>query len=214
MRIVISGTVGVGKSTTAKNIADYLASNKSREVKLIDELVGHNSYLHLFYENRPEWSFLIQMDFLFNRYKTLVKENERLSKYPESVSVFDRHFLDDMIFASMTSMEDDMSHFQFNQYKTSNLEMAKRVQPEEQPDFFILLKASFKTIVNRIKKRGRLSEQEVDIEYWRDMYQQYYENPMIQSYLKENTKKLILINIEDMDEFQVRDKVLKAMNLI
>lgn len=212
MRIVISGTVGVGKSTSSKNLAEYLLE-KGNEVRLIDELIGSNPYLTRFYENRPEWSFLIQMDFLFARYKTLVEENEKQHDNQERVAIFDRHFLDDMIFARMKSMKNDMSHFQFNQYKNTNIEMAKRIQPEEQPDYFILLKASFDSVMDRIKRRGRISEQDVDIEYWRDMYHQYYENIEIQNYLKENTKNFIIVEIDKLDEFEVRNEIIKLLNL-
>ena len=61
MKIVISGTVGVGKSTISKQLFDKL--NKSNEnVHLHYEIQNDNPYLSYYYENRPEWSFLIQMD--------------------------------------------------------------------------------------------------------------------------------------------------------
>jgi deoxyadenosine/deoxycytidine kinase len=53
MRIVVSGTVGVGKTTTATNLTERLKA-KDLDVDFILELPEDNPYLPLYYANRPE----------------------------------------------------------------------------------------------------------------------------------------------------------------
>ena len=105
------------------------------------------------------------MDFLLGRYRTLIAENEQQEINRDRIAVFDRHYLDDMIFANLKSIREDMSGFQYSMYKNTNLELAKNIQPEDQPDFFILLKIPFDQVLERIKLRGRDAEQAVDEEY-------------------------------------------------
>jgi deoxyadenosine/deoxycytidine kinase len=105
------------------------------------------------------------MDFLLQRFRTLIEENEKLRNKPNRVAIFDRHFLDDMVFANLESVKADMSGFQYSEYLNTNLELASKIQPEEQPDYFILLRLKYDEVINRIHKRGRDSEQQVDDAY-------------------------------------------------
>jgi len=52
MKIVISGTVGVGKSTISNILKEHL-DTKGKDVFLHDELSGDNPYLDYYYANRP-----------------------------------------------------------------------------------------------------------------------------------------------------------------
>ncbi|RKX66797.1 MAG: hypothetical protein DRP42_02410 [Tenericutes bacterium] len=54
MRIVVSGTVGIGKTTTAKILEERLSLTND-DVFLNNEIIeGENPYLDSYYENRPE----------------------------------------------------------------------------------------------------------------------------------------------------------------
>ena len=213
MRIVISGTVGVGKTTTATNLKQRL-QKKYEDVDFILELPEKNVYLDMYYKNRPEWSFLIQMDFLMARYRTLLEETERQRITPNRIAIFDRHFLDDIVFAKLNSVQEDMSGFQFAEYLNTNKELASKILPEDQPDYFILLKVKYDEVLNRIKNRGRDSEQEVDEAYWKDLYYQYYENPEIQEYFKENSKKYIILDIDGLSQEEVVEKIEEIVTAI
>jgi deoxyadenosine/deoxycytidine kinase len=70
-----------------------------------------------------------------------------------------------MIFANLRTIREDMSNFQFSSYLNTNLELAKMIPFDEQVDYFILIKAPFEVVLERIKTRGRENEQEVDVEY-------------------------------------------------
>ena len=212
MRIVISGTVGVGKTTTAKNLTSRLQEYFD-DVNFILETPEENPYLSLYYKNRPEWSFLIQMDFLLSRYKKLIEEEEKQLLHPKRISIFDRHFLDDKVFANLQSVVNDMSSFQQAEYQKTNEHLSKKIEPERQPDFFILLKTDFNEVLERMGKRARKSELDVDKDYWRDLYYQYYENDNTIKYFKENTKKFILLDINGLNEGEVVDKIITLMNI-
>lgn len=61
--ITIAGTVGVGKSTMTKALAEALQFRTSFEK------VDTNPYLDKFYEDFEKWSFHLQVYFLAERFK-------------------------------------------------------------------------------------------------------------------------------------------------
>ncbi len=69
--ITIAGTVGVGKSTMTKALADAL------RFKTSFENVDTNPYLDRFYEDFSKWSFHLQIYFLAERFK----EQKRMFEY-------------------------------------------------------------------------------------------------------------------------------------
>lgn len=205
MNIVISGTVGVGKSTISNKLEKRL-QNIKEDVFLIKELEEYNPYLEKYYENRPEWSFLIQMDFMMNRFNKAYKNSSK-----KIINIFDRHFLDDFIIASMPFVKNDMSMMNWQAYNMTNIELAKRLKDIAKVDYFFLLKADFDKIIERIAGRGRKEEQDVDVEYWKNMYNQYYENQFIQDYIITNVEKLIVIDTNKKDVDSIVDDILKVI---
>ena len=69
--ITIAGTVGVGKSTMTKALAEALNFRTSFEK------VDTNPYLDKFYEDFEKWSFHLQVYFLAERFK----EQKRIFEY-------------------------------------------------------------------------------------------------------------------------------------
>jgi len=51
MNIVISGTVGIGKSTISKELTKHLKEQK-KDVFLVEELQKEDPFLDRYYENR------------------------------------------------------------------------------------------------------------------------------------------------------------------
>ncbi|NQX83431.1 MAG: deoxynucleoside kinase, partial [Mycoplasmataceae bacterium] len=72
MNIVISGTVGVGKSTISNKLKQYFQKN-NENVFLVKELQNNDPFLDKYYENRPAWSFLIQINFVLDRFNKAYK---------------------------------------------------------------------------------------------------------------------------------------------
>lgn len=205
MNIVISGTVGVGKSTISKELERKL-SLTNQQVTLMDEISEDDPYLDKYYENRPAWSYLIQMNFVLGRFN-----NAYLNSQKEGIKIFDRHFLDDYIIASMPFIKDDMPNLLWQSYAVFNQELNNRLKDVAKVDYFFLLKADFDEIISRVDGRGRESEKEVDVEYWRDMYNQYYNNEKIQEYIKNSVDNLVIIDANPTEVDIIVEEILKAI---
>lgn len=211
MKIVISGTVGVGKSTITKQLKEKL-SEKNDNVFLYKELQETtNPLLVEYYRNRNEWAYITQIDFLLSRFKSAIEEEVNQAEDKKRIAIFDRHFLDDYIFANMPSAKEDMSAFQLNQYFVLNEHLTEKLAKKSRADVFVLLTADFETVIERVKKRGRDEEKEVDIAYWTQLYNIYYKDPKIQKYLKDNSKKFHVINTTDK---KIEEIVKEIMELL
>ena len=209
MNIVISGTVGVGKSTISKKLEEYFLKN-NKETYLIEEILENNPYLDNYYKNRPEWSFLIQMDFVFDRFNKAYLNCKKGSSF----NIFDRHFLDDYIFSNMPTIKDDMSNLLWNSYAIFNNELALRLKETCKIDFFFLLKADFDEIVKRISTRGRESEKNVNVDYWKSLYYQYYENKEIETYIRNNVNNFVIIDANNNDTEKIISKIISYIKKI
>lgn len=205
MNIVISGTVGVGKSTISSKLRKHLQS-KNEDVFLMEEIQEDNPYLDNYYEDRPSWSFLIQMDFVLDRFNKAYKYSKM-----DGYKIFDRHFLDDYIIASMPFIKDDMQYALWQSYNYSNKELNNRLKDVAKVDYFFLLKADFDKVISRVNSRGRISEKEVNINYWKDMYDQYYINPEIQTYIKESVKNFVIIDANSDNTDEILEQIIKAI---
>ena len=65
--IVISGNIGVGKTTLAQKLS------KKYDWKILLEEVDNNPYLEDFYKSMKSWSFHLQIFFLNSRFKQIKK---------------------------------------------------------------------------------------------------------------------------------------------
>ncbi len=207
MNIVISGTVGVGKSTISIALKEYLQS-MNEDVFLMEEIMEDDPYLKRYYENRPAWTYLIQINFVLGRFNNAYNYSRK-----EGIKIFDRHFLDDYIIASMPFIKDDMPMPLWNSYYYFNQALNERLRESAKVDYFILLKASFENVLSRVQGRGRESEKDVDVEYWKDMYNQYYVNPEIQEYIKSSVVNLIEIDTNNGTTEDIVKMIVEKINL-
>lgn len=211
MNIVISGTVGVGKTTVIDEIKKIVSQQKDKTSIFHKEKIGEdNPFLTYYYKGIYNWSFLIQVDFLLDRFKNTL--NSSFNEY--DYSFYDRHFLDDYIWTHFKNVKESLTQFQMNIYNNINLHLAKKLNERSRVDYFILLKADFNTIVDRIKKRNRQEEQEVDIYYWKNLYEIYYHDKSIQQYLTKNTDNLIIVDTDNKTPEQIASFVLEKINNI
>lgn len=203
LNIVISGTVGVGKSTISKELEKYLQS-KNEDVFLMDEINEDDPYLDKYYENRPAWSYLIQINFVMGRFNDAYKYSQR-----DGYKIFDRHFLDDYIIASMPFIKDDMLNPLWQSYNVLNHALNDRLKEVASVDYFFLLKADFETIISRVEGRGRESEKDVDTSYWKDMYNQYYNNTDIQKYIESSVRNLVIIDANPKEPKEILGQIIE-----
>ncbi|ANU26885.1 deoxynucleoside kinase [Planococcus versutus] len=181
--ITIAGTVGVGKSTMTKALADALQFRTSFEN------VDTNPYLDLFYEDFEKWSFHLQIYFLAERFK----EQKRMFEYGGGF-IQDRSIYEDTgIFAKMHWDKGTMNNVDYETY--TNLFEAMVMTPYfPHPDLLIYLEGSIEDILSRIQERGRAMEQQTPVDYWLEMHQRY--ESWINSF---NGCPVLRLNINDYD---------------
>jgi deoxyadenosine/deoxycytidine kinase len=160
--ITIGGTVGVGKSTFTRALADLLGFRVS--VEKVDD----NPYLGKFYQDFARWSFHLQIYFLAERFK----EQKRMYEYGGGF-VQDRSIYEDTgIFAKMLYEQGHMTREDYETY-TSLFEAMVLTPYFPHPDILIYLEGSFDDILERVKERGRPMEQQTPVAYWKDLYDRY-----------------------------------------
>ena len=213
MRIVISGTVGVGKSTTSKLLVKKLrAKYKDSNVNFLGEETVNSIYLDYYYKQPSEWAFIAQIDFLLGRFKQWLKDetlrlNNSNKKY---ITIYDRHFLDDYVFAELHTIKNNISNINSITYQAIYKELTEKMaRLNSKPDFLFLLTGDLDNIKNRLKKRGRGEEIDVNDEYWQDLYKNYYERSMIQNHFKNNVKQIVKINTNGKKPEAVTEEIFK-----
>lgn len=160
--ITIAGTVGVGKSTMTKALAQALNFRTSFEK------VDTNPYLDKFYDDFEKWSFHLQVYFLAERFK----EQKRIFEYGGGF-VQDRSIYEDTgIFAKMHYDKGTMSPTDYETYR--NLFEAMVMTPYfPHPDLLVYLEGPIDDVIGRIQERGREMEQQTPNDYWIEMHERY-----------------------------------------
>jgi deoxyadenosine/deoxycytidine kinase len=155
--IIIEGPIGVGKTTLVSRLAEQY------DVNTLLEVFEENPFLSKFYEDKTEHAFQTEMFFLLNRYRQQknFKQTDMFSKY----SVSDYLFVKSRIFASLT-----LTKHELNLYDRMFNILKQRV-PE--PDVVVHLQAPTDVLWERIQKRGRPYEQDMDREYLERLRQLY-----------------------------------------
>ncbi len=197
MRIVISGTVGIGKSTVSKLLVKELEKLK-KEVNFLNEETVDSIYLKYYYDNPQEWAFVAQLDFLLGRFKQwLTDEKKRMveKKGENYFTIYDRHFLDDYVFAELHTIKKNITNFNSLTYQVIYKELTEKLNNlNSKPDYFFLLTADFDVVKSRLKGRGRKEENDVDNSYWSDLYDNYYERSVFKNHFNKNSKNFIKID--------------------
>lgn len=181
--ITIAGTVGVGKSTMTKALAEGLNFRTSFEK------VDTNPYLDKFYDDFEKWSFHLQVYFLAERFK----EQKRIFEYGGGF-IQDRSIYEDTgIFAKMHYDKGTMSPTDYETY--TNLFDAMVMTPYfPHPDLLIYLEGPIDSIISRIQERGRAMEQQTSNDYWYEMHERY--ESWINSF---NACPVLRLDIKDYD---------------
>ncbi|HEY2493002.1 MAG TPA: deoxynucleoside kinase [Paenibacillus sp.] len=156
--IAVEGPIGAGKTTLASMLSEEL------NIPIIKEIVEANPFLDKFYDNIDEWSFQTEMFFLCNRYKQL--EDTRLQYIDLKKPVIaDYHIYKNLIFSerTLTGVKRD-KYRQIYHLLTDDL---------PKPNIILYIKADLDTLLQRIKKRGRLFEQTMDTAYLQQLMEDY-----------------------------------------
>ena len=159
-RICVEGTIGCGKTSFAKRIAEDL------QAKLFLERFAENPFLPKFYDDADRYAFPLEMSFLADRFTQQRELSEQLNLFGQGI-VSDYEVHKSLIFTQFT-----LSSEEFALYRTIFYNMMPDVQ---KPDLYILLKQTTPRLLANIKKRGRSYERTIDSEYL-DKVRQGYQN--------------------------------------
>lgn len=213
MKLVISGTSGVGKSTTVK-LAKKHYESLGKEVVVLPELVLESPFFDLFYENLPKWSWIGQIEFILTRFKQWVEiEESYKDKDPNSfVIIYDRTFMEDLIFAELKNVRNAVPSFHQAAYKIIYDDLVEKINMYEKPDFYILLRATFDTVAERqFGQRGRdqenNEENNIDTKFWQDLYYRYYGAKKYRAIFRMYSKHFVEIDTDDSTPDEVLEKI-------
>lgn len=154
--VVVSGNIGVGKTTFTR-----LISEKYGWIPYYERVVD-NPYLNDFYTDMSRWSFNLQIFFLSNRFR-----DQKQTSMQEQTCVQDRSIYEDAeIFAYILNKQGFMSDRDFENYRELFYTMTEYLR---KPDLIIYLKASTWTLFSRIRKRGRNYEKKISKDYLHEL---------------------------------------------
>ena len=185
--IAIEGVIGVGKSELAKILAKRL------NAECILEEVEENPFLSNFYKDMRSYSFQTQIFFLLSRHKQQLNLTQRNLFIERMVS--DYLFDKDRIFAYLNLTEHELIL-----YEKLYQFLVKDVR---KPDLVVYLQGRVETLLDRIRKRGRPIEREMNSEYLEalaDSYNRFFFHYEATPVLIVNTQNLDFVkNPKDFD---------------
>lgn len=168
--VVVEGVIGVGKTTLVRRLSERL------DAWAVFEEFEDNPFLPAFYEDPRAHALSTQLFFLMSRFR----QQEALLQpdlfRPHTVA--DYLFDKDRIFAELT-----LDPAERVVYEQLFRVLAPRVP---RPDLVIYLRASADVILERIRRRGRVYEQSIELTYLEDLaasyarfFASYREAPMV-----------------------------------
>ncbi len=161
--IAVEGVIGVGKSSLTRLLAEEF------EAEAVYEPVVENPFLPKFYKDRKRYAMQTQLYFLLTRYQQQV-ELKQPGLFVQR-NVCDYLFAKDRMFATLNLDRDELALY--NQiYETLDARLPSA-------DLVIYLQADVDTLLERIRRRGRDFELDIERSYLQelsDLYNDFFFN--------------------------------------
>ena len=160
MYIAIAGNIGCGKTT----LTNMLAHHYGWEARF--EAVTDNPYLEDYYKDIRRWSFALEVYFLKERFRDLLRIAESDHTIIQDRSIFEGVY----VFTANNKSMGNLSDRDFETYMELFEQMMHMVKL---PELMIYLRASVPHLVANIQKRGRDYEQTIQLEYLQNLNDRY-----------------------------------------
>ncbi len=164
--IAIAGGIAVGKSTLATALGQLL------EYKVCEEPAAKNSYLEDFYQDKTEYAFRCQVDFLALRFGQHASVMNAFRAGKHKGVVLDRCVFEDPIFAGALHASEHMDVRDYKTYLRLFDTMVSHL-PTGLPDVILYLDAKPEILLSRVRERGRLCESGISEGYLSGLKVQY-----------------------------------------
>ena len=181
MYIAIAGNIGCGKTT----LTNMLAHHYGWEARF--EAVTDNPYLEDYYKDIQRWSFALEVFFLKERFRDLLRIAEADHTIIQDRSIFEGVY----VFTANNRAMGNLSDRDFYTYMELFEQM---MHVAKMPDLMIYLRASVPHLVANIQKRGRDYEQTIQLEYLQNLNERY-EDFIFKSY----RGKLMVVDVDELD---------------
>lgn len=155
--ICIEGVIGVGKTSLARMLGDFL------NAQIVYEQPEENPFLEDFYRNPQRFAFQTQLFFLLSRYR-----QQQESFQPDlfhDYTVSDYLFAKDRIFAHLNL--EDRELFLYDRVAS----LLERDIPR--PDLVVYLQSTPDRLMSNVKRRGRSYEKHMSEDYLRSLNEAY-----------------------------------------
>ena len=181
MHIVIAGNIGSGKTTLTKLLSKHYGWLSKFEA------VEHNPYLEDYYKDIPRWSFALEVYFLKQRFKDLLDIAHASETVIQDRSIFEGVHV-------FTANNYAMGNLDERDYKCYMELFESMMSAVHVPDLMIYLRASIPHLVENIQKRGRGYEQQMQLDYLKNLNRLYDE-----FIYKKYPGKVLTVEVDDLD---------------
>jgi deoxyadenosine/deoxycytidine kinase len=188
--ISIEGNIGVGKSTFTQKFQEL----NLNDIHFISEPVNiwlnlkdnnNNNFLDLFYKDKQRWGYTFQNLAYITRMTDVI---EKLYTSKKKVIITDRSIgTDKNVFGKMLHDDNYIDDLEWNIYNYWNGFFDKYIKHSETQNV-IYLQCSPEVAMERIKKRGRVEEQNIEFDYIKKL-SEYHDKWLLET---KNVNVLIL----------------------
>ncbi len=162
MHIVIAGNIGSGKTTLTNLLVRHYGWTPRMEQ------VTANPYLSDYYKDMKRWSLNLEVFFLKERFKDLLEINHEKNVVVQDRSIFEGVYI-------FTANNHDMGNMSDHDFDTYMGLFESMMMVARMPDLMIYLRSSVPHLVDNIHRRGRDYEQNMQLNYLKNLNDRYDE---------------------------------------
>ena len=199
--ISVEGNIGVGKSTFIKILESNWEDCEvvSEPVEMWKELIGSDgkNILQTFYEDIPRWAYSFQNVACITR---MMKMEDSIRTSKSKYIFLDRSLgTDSNVFEAMLHDQGKINKLEHSMYNLWCDFYHKYVRPQDNL-IYIYLRASSETCASRIKKRGRVEEESIGLDYLSGL-NKYHDTWLLDKSIESN---VIVIDCEEEFESDIK----------